>query len=127
MKDASTAAGTARHGGPHDGPAAPARRTTRRTHLLVAATASAAGLLVAACGRRGTSETAPSTTKAALTGTLRYRTWWAPSSPPEKTWWEFVKPDFEAKHPGATLDLEFIDASQAYQKFVTSMASGDLP
>jgi multiple sugar transport system substrate-binding protein len=99
--------------------AAPPAPTTRR-HLMTAGLAAASGLVAAACG-------VPSPDAAAVSGPLIYRTWWTPSTPPEKTWWEFVKPDFEAKHPGATLELEFIEFGQAYEKFVTSMAGGSLP
>src|SRR5262249_42538745 len=100
-------------------------RATRRRALT--AIFGVPMVLAVACQPPGAAPQARPTTTASLTGPLIYRTWWAPSGPAEKTWWDFGKPHFEAKHPGRPPELDIMEFGQAYQKFVTSMAAGDLP
>jgi multiple sugar transport system substrate-binding protein len=104
-------------------PAPPGVRGPRTRRTLFASAAGASGALLAACGP-GTPAGPPAPVRQ---GTLVYRTWWAPSTEAHKTWWEFVKPDFEAKHPGVTLTLEFFEFGAAYEKFAASLAANDLP
>jgi multiple sugar transport system substrate-binding protein len=94
-------------------------------HLGAAGSVGAAAL--AACGVSPAAPDAGGAGPAALKGTLRYRTWWAPTSAAHQTWWDFVKPDFETRFAGATLDLEFVPFGEMFDKFVASAAAGDVP
>ncbi|CAA9274399.1 MAG: hypothetical protein AVDCRST_MAG77-3342 [uncultured Chloroflexi bacterium] len=102
-------------------------RKAALTRRHVVFTLAAAALPAAACGTASQSGSTPPAGRQALQGTLVYRTWWTPAMEPHRTWWEFVKSDFEAKHPGVTFTLEIVPIPQAFEKFVTSAAAGDVP
>jgi multiple sugar transport system substrate-binding protein len=65
-----------------------------------------------------------SQTKAA--GKLEFYDWWLPSnSPTQDAWWKFVKPDFEAKHPGVTVEFQFISGTDGVRDKLKASAAAD--
>ena len=99
---------------------------TRRAQL--SAVGALAGLVaLAACGVSPAAPAPAGAPAKTMQGPLRYRTWWAPTTAAHQTWWDFVKPDFEARFPGASLELEFVPFGEMFEKFVASVVGGDVP
>src|SRR5687767_885889 len=83
-------------------------RRTFVTRLAALAGGATAASALAACGAQRSE--APAQTKAA--GKLEFYDWWLPtSSPLQEAWWKFVKEDFERKHPGVTVEFNFISGT----------------
>jgi hypothetical protein len=88
---------------------------------LVAAPTAA---LVAACGANAP---APARQEKAA-ATVEFFDWWLPTqSPLQDAWFKFVRQDFEAKHPGVTIEFSFIDGSSAVRDKLHPTIVADTP
>jgi N,N'-diacetylchitobiose transport system substrate-binding protein len=84
-------------------------------------------LVVAGCGGdddKGSSDKAASKDK--VTGSVT--TWiMDPGSPKLQSVFKGYATDFQAKHPGASVKIEFVPWAQAHDKFTTAIAGGKVP
>ena len=97
------------------------RRTLTQRLTALAAGSGAAAVLVACGAQRGG---APTQTRA--TGKLEFYDWWLPqSSPLQENWWKFVKEDFERKHPGVTVEFNFISGTSGVRDKLKTAAAAD--
>ncbi|HEV7216172.1 MAG TPA: extracellular solute-binding protein, partial [Chloroflexota bacterium] len=110
--------------------AAPAT-TTASPSTVAAATAatlsSAAGTTTApsASSTSATPSSAAAASAPATQVTVEYWDWWAPTGSPSMTsWWSFIQSDYQAKHPGVKLQLDFLSDFTVYQ---TRFAGGTYP
>lgn len=111
------------HGG---GPSAQRTRRAFLRALPVGATAATAGALAACGAQTGTPPGAASSSRPS--GRVEFFDWWLPTlSPLQAAWFKFVKQDFEQKHPGVTLDLQFIDGSSAVRDKLRTTIAADTP
>ncbi len=104
--------------------AAPA---TSASATSAAATATASSSTAASS--LSSAATASSAAPSAAGKTFNYWSWWSPSSNPSfKTWWDFIKPDYASKHPGTSLNVDFVTDDGDYEtKFLATVAGGSAP
>jgi len=89
----------------------------------------AAGVTLAACGsddKSSNASTSASATPAKLSGSVDV---WImdPGSPKIQSVVKGYATSFQAKHPGTTVNIEFVPWAQAHDKFTTSIAGGKTP
>ncbi|HEX2034982.1 MAG TPA: sugar ABC transporter substrate-binding protein [Chloroflexota bacterium] len=59
-------------------------------------------------------------------GRVEFYDWWLPTdSPLQDQWFKFVKQDFEQKHPGVTLELNFISGTTGVRDKLKASAAAD--
>ncbi|HZV72237.1 MAG TPA: extracellular solute-binding protein [Conexibacter sp.] len=98
-----------------------------RRALVAALTALSIGLL-AACGSDSSSGGAKPTAqsaKGAVNGTLSF--WLAPTQSSVGKWWNTFIKGFEARHPGAKIDVTQYSTEEFPSKTLAAFASGDEP
>jgi ABC-type glycerol-3-phosphate transport system substrate-binding protein len=58
---------------------------------------------------------------------LQYWTWWNSSNPSFASWWQYVKPDYESKHPGQSLQISFVADDGDYETKLLAAVAGGVP
>ena len=104
----------------------------RNLRFAVLAATAAAAAVIAGCGGgddNNSSSSSKSTTgnaAAKLSGSIDV---WImdPGSPAVQKVVKQYGTDFQAKHPGTTVNIEFVPWAQAHDKFVTAIAGGKVP
>lgn len=97
---------------------------------VLAATAAAAAVIAGCGGGDNNNSSSKSTTSggsaAKLSGSIDV---WImdPGSPAVQKVVKQYGTDFQAKHPGTTVNIEFVPWAQAHDKFVTAIAGGKVP
>jgi N,N'-diacetylchitobiose transport system substrate-binding protein len=100
----------------------------RNLRYAAAAVSLVAAVVVAGCGGGGNDNKAATTgsSSAKLSGSIDV---WImdPGSPAVQKVVKQYGTDFQAKHPGTTINIEFVPWAQAHDKFVTAIAGGKTP
>jgi raffinose/stachyose/melibiose transport system substrate-binding protein len=95
---------------------------------LVAALAALSIALLAACGSDSSSDGAKPTAqsaKGAVKGTLTF--WLAPTESSVGKWWDGFVKRFEAKHPGAKVEVTQYSTEEYFSKTLAAFSAGDEP
>jgi N,N'-diacetylchitobiose transport system substrate-binding protein len=103
----------------------------RNLRFAVLAVSAAAAAVIAGCGggddnSSSSKSTTGGTQAAKLSGSIDV---WImdPGSPAVQKVVKQYGTDFQAKHPGTTVNIEFVPWAQAHDKFVTAIAGGKVP
>jgi len=103
----------------------------RNLRFAVLAATAAAAAVIAGCGggddnNSSSSKSTTGNTAAKLSGSIDV---WImdPGSPAVQKVVKQYGTDFQAKHPGTTVNIEFVPWAQAHDKFVTAIAGGKVP
>ncbi len=103
----------------------------RNLRFAVLAATAAAAAVIAGCGggddnNSSSSKSTTGNSAAKLSGSIDV---WImdPGSPAVQKVVKQYGTDFQAKHPGTTVNIEFVPWAQAHDKFVTAIAGGKVP
>lgn len=99
-----------------------------RRMTALAAVSAVAALALAGCGSGGGTESGTSGAASGDAGTSTTITWWHNSnSDPGKAYYEQVAKDFEAEHPGVTIEISAMQHEDMLTKLEAAFQSGDMP